>query len=97
MCDSFPFGFEGGLWDLILIVPYHCLSFYLSVFQCCGIFARGRGNVNCTLLSSFIFAFEIWLFIVKTQCRHYKVNFNAFLTIPQRPFNVMKMPLELNF
>ena len=26
----FPFGFEGGIWDLILSVPDHCLSFYFS-------------------------------------------------------------------
>ena len=26
---SFPFGFEGGLWDLIVLVPDHCLSFLL--------------------------------------------------------------------
>ena len=24
----FPFGFEGGIWDLIVSVPDHCLSFY---------------------------------------------------------------------
>ena len=26
----FPFGFEGGLWDLLVSVPDHCLSFYLT-------------------------------------------------------------------
>ena len=26
----FPFGFEGRIWDLIISVPDHCLSFYLS-------------------------------------------------------------------
>ena len=25
----FPFGFGGGMWDLIVSVPDHCLSFYL--------------------------------------------------------------------
>ena len=25
-----PFGFEGKIWDLIISVPDHCLSFYLS-------------------------------------------------------------------
>ena len=25
---SFPFGFEGKIWDLIVSVPDHCLSFY---------------------------------------------------------------------
>ena len=24
----FPFGFEGRMWDLIVSVPGHCLSFY---------------------------------------------------------------------
>ena len=25
----FPFGFEGRVWDLIVSVPYLCLSFYI--------------------------------------------------------------------
>ena len=25
-----PFGFEGRMWDLIVSVPDHCLSFYFS-------------------------------------------------------------------
>ena len=29
-CASFPFGFEIWVWDLILLVPDHCLSFYLK-------------------------------------------------------------------
>ena len=27
----FPFGFEGRMWDLIVSVPDHCLSFYFSI------------------------------------------------------------------
>ena len=26
----FPFGFEGRIWDLIVSVPDHCVSFYLT-------------------------------------------------------------------
>ena len=26
----FPFGFEGRIWDLIVSVPDHCLSFYFE-------------------------------------------------------------------
>ena len=26
----FPFGFEGGIWDLIVSVPDHCLFFYFN-------------------------------------------------------------------
>ena len=29
VCASFPFGFEGRMWDLI--VPHHCPSFLLFV------------------------------------------------------------------
>ena len=29
--SSFPFGFEGGMWDLIVLIPGHCLSIY---FRC---------------------------------------------------------------
>ena len=28
----FPFGFEGRIWDLIVSVPDHCLSFYSRMF-----------------------------------------------------------------
>ena len=27
----FPFGFEGRIWDLMVSVPDHCLSFYFDV------------------------------------------------------------------
>ena len=27
----FPFGFEGRMWDLIVSVPDHCLSFYYAI------------------------------------------------------------------
>ena len=32
----FPFGFEGRIWDLIVSVPDHCLSFYFicSISAC---------------------------------------------------------------
>ena len=29
----FPFGFEGGIWDLIVSVPDHCLSFYFPYYM----------------------------------------------------------------
>ena len=28
-CPSFPFGFEGGMWDLIVLIPDHCLFKFL--------------------------------------------------------------------
>ena len=29
----FPFGFEGRIWDLIVSVPDHCLSFYFPIIN----------------------------------------------------------------
>ena len=31
----FPFGFEGRIWDLIVSVPDHCLSFCFSIKPSC--------------------------------------------------------------
>ena len=33
-----PFGFEGSIWDLIVSVPDHCLSFYFQL-NLLGIYA----------------------------------------------------------
>ena len=34
VCPSFPFGFECGMWDLIVLIPDHCISIYFSkVFE----------------------------------------------------------------
>ena len=33
----FPFGFEGRIWDLIVSVPDHCLSFYFPFLTSCRI------------------------------------------------------------
>ena len=31
----FPLGFEGRIWDLIVSVPDHCLSFYFKLLDFC--------------------------------------------------------------
>ena len=30
LCSSFPFSFDGGLWNLNVLIPDHCLSIYFS-------------------------------------------------------------------
>ena len=30
LCHSFPFGFEGEILDLIVLIPDHCLSIYFT-------------------------------------------------------------------
>ena len=34
VCSSFHFDFEGGTWDLIVLIPDHCLSIYFDVSLC---------------------------------------------------------------
>ena len=35
LSSYFPFGFEGRMWDLIVSVPDHCLSFYFAYQSSC--------------------------------------------------------------
>ena len=28
VCPSFPFGIEGGIWNVMVLIPDHCLSIY---------------------------------------------------------------------
>ena len=51
----FPFGFEGRMWDLILSVSDHCLSFYFPYYPTCYI----QSNeivltiwINCSLIDT---------------------------------------------
>ena len=30
VCPSFPFGIEGGMWGVIVLIPDHCLSIYFE-------------------------------------------------------------------
>ena len=30
VCPSFPFGFDGGMGDLIVLIPDHCLYIYFK-------------------------------------------------------------------
>ena len=41
------FGFEGRIWDLIVSVPDHCLSFY---------FSKSIPNVSYSLINTWLFS-----------------------------------------
>ena len=63
----FPFGFEGRMWDLIVSVPDHCLSFYFS-------------DVASTL-AQFVISqrtFLAWMLSIIKKCHQ-----NVFLSIVQ--------------
>ena len=38
VCASFLFGFESGMWDLIVLIPDHCLSIYFITRRTTSIF-----------------------------------------------------------
>ena len=43
------FGIEGGMWDVIVLVPDHCLSIYfLSIVVCVSLFLLGL-RVGCAI------------------------------------------------
>ena len=44
----FPFGFEGRIWDLIVSVPDHCLSFYFT-----NMLKYNTGTKRVTLVMNF--------------------------------------------
>ena len=31
VCPSSPIGIEGGMWDVIVFIPVHCLSVYFTL------------------------------------------------------------------
>ena len=33
VCPFFPFGIEGGMWDVVVLIPDHCLSIYFFPFE----------------------------------------------------------------
>ena len=61
----FPFGFEGRMWDLIVSVPDHCLSFYFIYHKSqlqtkkyplnLGNFLRYCVNIPLFVLDVFVF------------------------------------------
>ena len=61
----FPFGFECTVWDLIVLVPDHCVSFYWSfrIFEVLQMFLLP--NVFSTLEGIFSF-FVLSIFLLFT-------------------------------
>ena len=33
LCASFAFGFAGWMWDSVVLVPDHCISFHFTLYQ----------------------------------------------------------------
>ena len=46
MCPSFPFDFEGGMWDLFVLVPDPCLSIYLASYEFSALLYSSHGETN---------------------------------------------------
>ena len=46
----FPFGFEGRMWDLIVSVPDHCLSFYFVM-----LLLKSREFLSDVLVAHFLY------------------------------------------
>ena len=65
VCASFPFGFDGGMWDLIVLVHDHCLlcprhemaeghiESYLSVYVCVCVFQNSVRLITSSCIMGF--------------------------------------------
>ena len=55
VCASFPFDFEDGMWDLVVLVPDHRLSFilyrYSTVFFYLPVFSKTDIFITFRLLA----------------------------------------------
>ena len=56
LCASFPSGFEGGMWDLIVLIPVHCLT--INFFIYC-IYFRDCVGYWCALLELLRFMADV--------------------------------------
>ena len=63
----FPFGFEGRMWDLIVSVPDHCLSFYFCAEFHRGLFSSGY-QCDFSYVSSVFFFITVCL---SEMCRSF--------------------------
>ena len=64
----FPFGFEGRIWDLIVSVPDHCLSFYFTENLWCIV-----SNVSLALLSQLYSDWSKWPFESQALAKKLKI------------------------
>ena len=77
LCASFPFGFEGGMWVMIVLLPDHCPSFLLCFFLthvplfCLELFQYCQKNTHSVH------------FFITTSARH---NLKPTLNIAMWPF-----------
>ena len=61
----FPFGFEGSMWDLIVSVPDHCLSFYFFYHISCNtVLFRLFNSVNPVCLYVCIYTNKYFFFLL---------------------------------
>ena len=62
---SFPFGYEGGIWDLTVLVSDHCLSTYPSRIRN-GIYVLLGLHIEFSSLPKLVF--ELISFCTITEC-----------------------------
>ena len=68
LCASSPFGFEGGIWDLIVLVPGHFLSFLLSKIGFIKHFYLGLENIKIFLMvMAMLYCLSGSIFLLKMQ------------------------------
>ena len=62
VCASFPSCFEGGMWDLIISIPDHCLSIYFALCDCLSNIRFDFSNSISAFLFCFFFLVVFFFF-----------------------------------
>ena len=85
-CAPFRFNSQGGMWDFIVLVPNHCLSFYfvcvfLFPFWFCPFWFSGWDvGLDCTCFCLFHFCILFFLRFLHSSLIH-KILSRGFLPL----------------
>ena len=65
VCPSFPFAIEGGMWDVIILIPDYCIAIYFNMLRLFNFLDRTQGiiwYIHVFYFDPFIINFFLLLF-----------------------------------
>ena len=62
VCASFDFGFEGGVWDLIVLIPDHCLSILCKSYRSKSVLTVPNRRFYCVPSCLMFVCWLFWFF-----------------------------------
>ena len=86
VCDSFPLDFKAGMWNLIVLVPDHCHSFYFSRLHPPSDINPCIASGHCYLIQWTRPFFILCVYIILNHCHFHRqcCAFNANCADPDQ-------------